>query len=115
MKWEGEKTIVREYIERVKAIYGRHLKNAILFGSYARGESDGASDIDILLLVDDSAVSKESFEDAVDGLTFEFNVRHDTMISPIIESRREFLYWQDANPFFLNVKQDGVMLYGQAG
>ena len=27
---------------------------------------------------------------------------------PIIESRREFLYWQDANPFFLNVKQDVI-------
>ena len=30
MKWEEEKAIVREYIESVKAIYGRHLENAIL-------------------------------------------------------------------------------------
>ena len=49
------KRILNEYVKGLNKIIGNHLKQVILYGSYARGEQDKngvISDIDILILVD---------------------------------------------------------------
>ena len=44
--------LITEYVTAVKKIYGNHLKQVILYGSYARGEARVDSDIDLRLEVD---------------------------------------------------------------
>ena len=44
--------LLKKYIDNVKKIYGSHLKQIILYGSYARGDFTSDSDVDIMLLVD---------------------------------------------------------------
>ena len=44
--------LITEYVTAVKKIYGNHLKQVILYGSYARGDYTKDSDVDIMLLVD---------------------------------------------------------------
>jgi predicted nucleotidyltransferase len=39
--------ILNELIERVRPVFGDKLKKVILFGSYARGDYDAESDVDI--------------------------------------------------------------------
>lgn len=40
------------YAERLRAIFGQRLRELRLFGSYARGEANEDSDVDVLVLVD---------------------------------------------------------------
>lgn len=40
------------YAERLRPIFGDRLRDVRLFGSYARGEADEDSDVDVLVLVD---------------------------------------------------------------
>ena len=42
--------ILAEYVAGVKRIFGNHLKTVILYGSYARGDYNDDSDIDIMIL-----------------------------------------------------------------
>ena len=52
--------LITEYVTAVKKIYGNHLKQVILYGSYARGDYTKDSDVDIMLLVDlDDAYRKK--------------------------------------------------------
>jgi len=43
--------ILREFRKAVAKLYGRRLKNVILYGSWARGEATEDSDIDLLVVL----------------------------------------------------------------
>ncbi len=47
-------TIVAELCSRMALLFPQNKIEANLFGSYARGDADSGSDIDVLLLVDAS-------------------------------------------------------------
>ena len=47
----------------------------------------------------------------VSDITFDFNLDHDIMIMPIVKNVNHFQYWLPADPFYKNVKNDGVELY----
>ena len=44
--------LIEQYVEAVKKIYGSHVRQIILYGSYARGDFQSDSDVDIMILVD---------------------------------------------------------------
>ena len=46
------RNLIEEYVNAIRNIYGVHLKQVILYGSYARGDFGKDSDVDIMLLVD---------------------------------------------------------------
>ena len=52
--------MISEYVRTVRKIYGHHLKQVILYGSYARGDYTKDFDVDLMLLVDlDDAYRKK--------------------------------------------------------
>ena len=44
--------LIEQYIEAVKKIYGSHVRQIILYGSYARGDFRSDLDVDIMILLD---------------------------------------------------------------
>ena len=40
--------LMQQYVSNVRAIYGSHLRQIILYGSYARGDYNSDSDVDIM-------------------------------------------------------------------
>lgn len=53
--------IAHEVVEKIKPIFEDRLKKVILFGSYARGDYDGESDIDIMVMVDDDEINLKKY------------------------------------------------------
>ena len=52
--------MISEYVRAVRKIYGHHLKQVILYCSYASGDYTKDSDVDLMLLVDlDDAYRKK--------------------------------------------------------
>ena len=52
MDQEKLKQLLTELRAGLKNIYGDRLKGLFLFGSYARGEQDAESDLDVLVVLD---------------------------------------------------------------
>lgn len=103
-----------QYVEEVKKIYGEQLKSVILYGSYARGDFEPDSDIDIMILVDLPDTELEKYSKQLSWSTYDFNEEHDMDIKPIAKSDTHFKKWLGVYPFYTNVQTEGVELYGTA-
>lgn len=102
------------YIEQIKKIYGEHLKNIILYGSYARGDFEADSDIDIMILLDITDLDIKKFANSLSNVTFDFNMDYDVDIKPIAKDIEQFNKWASVYPFYKNIQQEGVIIYGAA-
>ena len=108
------KKILLQYTELLRFIYGNHLNAVILYGSYARGDYDEFSDVDIMILLNLDEMELKKYRQQLSEITFDFNMEHDIDIKPIAKSKELFLKWQESYPFYKNVSREGVTLYRAA-
>lgn len=103
--------ILKKYVNDVQGLYGSRLKAVILYGSYARGDFESNSDIDIMILVDlsdEDIIRKRHF---LSDMTFDYNFDNDLEIMPIVKNLEHFNKWVRSYPFYNNIKKEGVELY----
>lgn len=96
-------TSIKEYLVR---IYGEKIKEVILYGSYVRGEDAEDSDIDVLVLVDDS-LNPFEVRKRLSDLLFDILLEKGELVSVIVIPERFFKKYN--SPFMLNVKKEGVI------
>lgn len=106
--------ILQKYVNELKCLYGTHLRAVILYGSYARGDYNSESDIDIMILLDIDDLNIKNFRHELSELTYVFNMEYDLDIKPIAKNEEHFKLWQEAYPFYENVKNEGVRLFEAA-
>lgn len=108
------KKLLEQYINEIKKIYGLHLRQIILYGSYARGDFRPDSDIDIMILLDISDLEIKEYNQQLSYMTYDFNMDNDLDIKPIAKSEEHFKRWIGNYPFYANINKEGVILYGSA-
>ena len=108
------KNLMEQYVEQVRQIYGSHVQQIILYGSYARGDFRPDSDIDIMILLDMSDLELKAYSQNLSYMTYDFNLDNDLDIKPIANSQEHFNKWVENYPFYTNVHNEGVLLYGVA-
>jgi predicted nucleotidyltransferase len=106
--------LINQYVNEIKKIYGEHLRKVILYGSYARGDFDEDSDIDIMILLDMSDMDLKAYSQQLSYMTYDYNMDNDIDIKPIAKSEIFFNKWVDNYPFYNNVNKEGIVLYGAA-
>jgi predicted nucleotidyltransferase len=81
----------------------------ILYGSYARGDFDTDSDLDLLVLVDKEHITRSDQKRIKYPL---YDIEFDTgvLISPLILSNKEWESIHRKTPFFENVSKEGQVL-----
>lgn len=107
-------SLLKRYTEELEKIYGVHLKSVILYGSYARGDYNEDSDIDIMILLDLTDLDIKTYRHELSGLTYDFNMDYNLDIKPIAKNEEHFKKWMDAYPFYENVNKEGVKLFDAA-
>ena len=79
-------SILSKIAEVAKNTFGNNLQAVILYGSYARGDYDDASDIDIMIIAD---VDRE-------------------VITATLKDKKTFEQYKNALPFYQSVLREGV-------
>lgn len=102
--------IMMKFAQEVKTILGNKLKKIILYGSYARGDYNEKSDIDIMILTTFTEEEIEKIENSIFDLAFDFQMDYGVDISVVIKNEEHFNYWLGALPFYDNVQKEGVVL-----
>lgn len=81
----------------------------ILFGSYARGDNTQHSDIDLLILIDKTKLSRED-EKKIKYPIYNIEFETGKIISPIVLSRNDWESRHRITPFYENITKEGVTL-----
>ena len=83
-------------------IFGR-IHDAYLYGSYARGDFNSESDIDILLTVDLEQAEIAKHRNDVAKVTSRLSLEHDITVSVTVKPLEQFRRYQTALPYYRNV------------
>lgn len=102
--------ILSTLVTQIQNIFSDNLKSVILFGSYARGEQDEGSDIDIMIIVDIDKIKIKNYREKIVELVSELELNYNIFISPIIQNYDEFEKYKDASGFFKSVIKEGVKI-----
>ncbi len=104
--------IIDEFVNEVNKTLGNRVKKIILYGSYARGDYNKSSDIDIMILTD--LKDDEIYENFVKISDIAYDIEEknnfDITLSPLVKNIDRFNYWLEALPFYTNVQNEGVIL-----
>ena len=104
--------VLYEFVKKVREILGKRVIKIILYGSYARGDYNDNSDIDIMILTDLSDDEIIEYRSKISDIAFdiEFDNSFNVMISPLVKNIDKFNYWLEALPFYMNVQEEGIVL-----
>ncbi len=104
--------IIQSFIVETNNILGKRVKKIILYGSYARGDYDKNSDIDIMILTDLGEDEWYEYFKKISDLAYDIEADNgfEISLSPVLKNEDNFNYWLDALPFYMNVQKEGVVL-----
>ena len=102
--------IIAELCSIMASLFPQNQIEAILFGSYARGDAEPGSDIDVLILVDASRQDISAQNWQVGDMAAELLLNYGVVVSPIVENRDYFNRNMNVLPFYRNVDREGVRI-----
>ena len=105
-------TIMQEMAKEYKRLFKAQLKKVYLYGSYARGDFDDESDIDIVGIVDRNFTEREisEFRDSLVKCASELGLEYDVLISPSVIQYERFREYNQVLPYYMNILKEGVEL-----
>lgn len=104
--------IIEVFSKRIQEILGNRLKKIILYGSYARGDFNKNSDIDIMILTDCNESEIEYYRDLISDAAFDIELEKAVRLSPIIKNIDKYNTRVNFIPFYINVQKEGVVVNG---
>jgi uncharacterized protein len=97
--------LLKELKQGLIRLYGKRLKGVYLYGSYARGDFQDGSDLDVLVVLDDferAPVELEFTDDLMGDLSLEYLIT----VSPMFMREKD---WLTADkPLLRNIRVDAV-------
>lgn len=93
-------------------IFGNMIDKIILYGSYARGDYDEESDVDIMFILNCKDSELSHYRESICELSSDVGLDNDIMVSVLLKDKATFDKWLDVLPFYQNVEREGVVLYG---
>lgn len=100
--------ILRAVIQAYQAVYGDRVVKIVLYGSYARGENERDSDIDIAAIVQGEREVLQNELRKVWDISSELELEYGTIVSPTVIPYAEFEKYKNDLPYYRNIEREGV-------
>ena len=107
MSNSGFNNLMRETCEALSGVFGDKLAQVWLYGSYARGDYDAESDIDIMALVDLPKNELSLYRRRVSDLSSDIDLKYDVLLSIKLQDKETFSQYSNTLPFFRNILKEG--------
>lgn len=108
---KNELSIILDYINKAyRAIYGKNVVDILLYGSYARGEYNDDSDIDIVAIVHGERYDLQKKLNQVWDVSSELELEYGTIVSPTVIPYDEYMEYNDVLPYYRNIQKEGVTI-----
>lgn len=98
-------------IDVAKELASDNLYRIYLYGSYARGDFDEESDVDIMIILDCGKESVEKYRKRMCHYASLMGLEFDKEISILMRDKETF-YNNNISAFYNNIIQEGIVLYG---
>lgn len=104
--------ITKNVASRTLELLGSRLHKVILFGSYARGNYDTESDIDIMVLADVGRHEMYQLRKALSEISSDICIDTGKVVCILLNDKTLFEERLPILPFYRNVINEGVQVYG---
>ena len=91
-----------------------NIERIILYGSYARGDNTPESDIDIMIIIDDTEANIMKYRNQFSKTSALLGMKYDVLLSVLFRDKDNFFKRARYMPFYKNVLKDGVEWYGRS-
>ena len=102
------KIILDKVCRYSRDVFGDKLCAVKLYGSYARGDFDDESDIDIMIVADISPEERERYRSKLFDDIYELNLEYGVLVSIFIQDKVTFERYKNSYPFYQEVEREGV-------
>jgi predicted nucleotidyltransferase len=103
--------ITEKVCAAAKEVLGDRLEKVILFGSYARGDYDEESDIDIMIIADIAPEDTHETREKIHACAGYLDLEYDVLVCLCMDCSAIYHKYADVSGFYKNVRKDGVELY----
>lgn len=104
------KIITEAMTQEYRRIFGDSLQQVYLYGSYARGDYDDKSDIDIVGIVDYSETELSDANRRLSEAASDLGLKYDVLVSSATIAAKRFNEYRDILPYYQNILREGVEL-----
>ena len=94
-------SILKELVKVYQSVYGEQLVKIILYGSYARGNYDSESDVDVVALLQKQLRR-------VWDVSADLELQFGTILSPTVIPYEEYEQYRNDLPYYRNIAREGV-------
>ena len=91
-----------------QAVYGANVVKINLYGSYARGDYQKDSDIDIVAIVQGDREKLQQGLKSVWDISSDLELEYGTIVSPTVIPFAEYEMYKNDLPYYRNIESEGV-------
>ena len=100
---------LNEIVGKMVELYEEKIYSIILYGSYARGDFDAESDVDIALIVY-APLERDRKKKAISFVS-DMDMKYDMEFSLIDLDKSTYDKWVEVLPFYKNIRDEGKLLW----
>lgn len=102
--------ITRQIAKSYRSVYGDSIVAIYLYGSYARGEYDEESDIDIAAIVRGNRRDLQNKLKLVWDASADIGLENDVIVSPSVIPYDEYEAYRQILPYYMNIQKEGKQI-----
>ena len=99
--------ISQQISQSYRSVYGDNIVAIYLYGSYARGNYDEESDVDIAAIIRGNMIDLQRKLKQIWDVSADIGLKNDVIVSPTVIPFDEYEEYKHTLPYYMNIQKEG--------